>query len=68
VKSLQTTSVRHPTKFGLMIYADAETSIGSTIVHHARPRRRGDRAAIRFAAVRESEGGNEDLVAVVEGA
>jgi hypothetical protein len=57
VKSLQTISVRHPTKFELMIYVDAKTPIGFTIPHHARPRRRGDRVAIRFAAVRESEGG-----------
>ena len=45
------------TKFELMICVDAETPIGFTIPHHARPRRRGDRVAIRFAAVRESEGG-----------
>jgi hypothetical protein len=57
VKSLQTISVWHPTKFELMIYVDAETPIGFTISHHARPRRRGDRIAIRFAAVREPEGG-----------
>jgi hypothetical protein len=29
----------------------------SPFPHHARPRRRGDRVEIRFAAVRESEGG-----------
>jgi hypothetical protein len=40
-----------------MIYVDAETPIGFTIPHHARPRRQGDRVAIRFAAARESEGG-----------
>ena len=32
MKSLQTISVRHPTKFELMIYVDAETPIGFTII------------------------------------
>jgi len=49
VKSLQTISVWHPTKFELMIYVDAETTVGFTIPTMLAARR--GRVEIRFAAV-----------------